>query len=102
MNILAKREAYLIKIARSIYESATQEENSQRLELHRLLAVHAASLFDNACNEDGILHTDLGLELILFIELKKDKHPEAETDRIEVLRIIEQIEDRVANSVSNS
>lgn len=92
---LQQRELHLVRLARAIYESALHEEDAGRLELHRLLAVSAASLFNEAINEDNLLHPDLGIELVLFIELKARGNSEAKTDRLEVLRIIEELEAKV-------
>jgi hypothetical protein len=95
MNQIDTRESDLAKLARAIYESAMHEQDPERLEMHRLLAVYAGSLFDAANNEDHILHTDLGLEMVLFIELKLSQPVESEFHRKVVLNIIEQIEEDV-------
>lgn len=95
MNILDTRESDLTTLARAIYESALHEEDPERLEMHRLLAVYAGSLFDAAFNEDHILHTDLGLEMVLFIELKLSQPVESEFHRKVVLNIIEQVEEDI-------
>lgn len=68
------------------------EKDKGMLELHRHVAVEFAGLVDEAIDEGCTLHPDLGLELLLFIELKKDGNPEAEADRKEVQRILEELE----------
>lgn len=94
-TVLQKRTYYLTKLARSLYESAAHEHDKERLELHRQVAVETASLFNEAINEDNILHPDLGLELLLFIKLKASGEPEAETGRKYVLSIIERLEKEI-------
>jgi hypothetical protein len=93
MDNKLQRKLDLIKLARVLYESALHEEDKERLELHRKLAVEAKQLFDDTYEQDHTLHPDLGLELLLFIELKKEgKSEEAETDHLEALKIIEDLE----------
>lgn len=91
-EIKQQRGKDLVMVARAIYESAVHEEDKKRLELHRHLAVEAAALIDEAIEKDGILHPDLGLELLLFIELKEDGNSEAEPYRKQVLSLLEDLE----------
>jgi len=87
-----QRAEDLVRLARALYESALHEEDRERLELHRLVAVELAQLLNEAINKDDTLHPDLGLELILFIELKRDGNEQAERDSAEVAEILASLE----------
>jgi hypothetical protein len=91
-HILKQRKKDLTRLARALFDSALHEENRKRLEMHRMVAVELAQLLDEAVNKDDILHTDLGLELLLFIELKQDGSDQAVYDQREVAEILDELE----------
>lgn len=89
---LIDREKNLAQLARALLNSASQEDDPERLELHRHIALKLKQILDKTANQDKLLSPDLGLELLLFIELKRDGNTEAKFDRQEVMEILAGIE----------
>ena len=90
-QIKLQRARDLIILADSLCTSATHEEEKERLGMHRLVALEVKKLIDEATTEDGTMDSDLGLDLLLFIELKEDGESEAETYRKHVARELEEL-----------
>lgn len=93
-NTVQQRAQDLTRLARALYEAALHEEDKERLEMHRNVALGLKELVDEAIDDDALFHADLGLELLLFIELKADGSDGAETGRVEALAVLEYSEKR--------
>lgn len=93
--IKTQRAKDLLRLARTLYEAGIHEQDGKRLEMLRLVAVELKQAIDEATETDGMLHPDLGLELLLFLELKESGNEEAEGYRKTVDSILAASEQRV-------
>lgn len=90
----------LVVAARSLYESAMREEGEEKLELLRRQAVELKPLLDTTFEKEGSLHPDLGLTLLLFIELKKDGNEEWKADARDADAILTTLEEELAEEAN--
>jgi len=67
-----KKENYLIKLARSLFNLVDNESDTKILASYRGLLLNAKSVFDEYFNKTGKLHLDLGGELFKYYLIKMD------------------------------
>ena len=87
-----QNEKDLVRLARALYNAALHENDKSRLEYYRQTAVSLSTLINDTVNKEGLLHPDLGISLILFIEGKASGSPQSEDDRRDADEILTELE----------
>jgi hypothetical protein len=91
-NAKLQRAKDFTVLARAVYDAISHEDDHVWLKRLRGTVVEFNILASDIIDEDNTLHPDIGLTLLLFLELKTDGEPEAEADRKDALAQIEEME----------